>query len=121
MLAYIKELLKQNNLQQKEFASMIGVSPAAISQWEGIDKIRPEVLYKISRLFSISIDDLLEEKFKDEPIAKKCRRLYNLDGYEVDIMLKRKEVDALLEYSTRLKNIHERMWELLYLKALKTL
>lgn len=53
----IKELRTMNNLSQREFAAMIGVSQAAINKWE-----RQEV--KLSKANQDKIDEIFSLKRK---------------------------------------------------------
>ena len=53
----IKELRTMNNLSQREFAAMIGVSQAAINKWE-----RQEV--KLSKANQDKIDEIFDLKRK---------------------------------------------------------
>lgn len=116
MNKFIRELLNKNGLKQNELAQILGISAAAVSQWESTENIKPEILYNLSKLFSISIDNLISEKFNDETNAEKYDRLYNLDGYEFKKMIDEKDSDMLLVFSSKLRNINEKMYELLYLK-----
>lgn len=57
----IKEIRKQNNLTQKEFADKYGVTYQAVSKWETGKNIPDISLIKeISRDFNINIEDILE-------------------------------------------------------------
>lgn len=57
----IKLLRKENNMTQKELALKIDVSPPTVTKYEN-GQLEPNlnILVKISQLFNISIDDLLE-------------------------------------------------------------
>lgn len=56
----LQQLRKQNNLTQEQLAEQLYVSRTAISKWEsGKGYPNIESLKSISKLFSVSIDDLL--------------------------------------------------------------
>lgn len=57
----IQALRKQNNLSQEALGEKLGVSRQAVSRWE-MDGAVPEVdkLVAMSRLFGVSLDDLLQ-------------------------------------------------------------
>ena len=56
----IKEIRKQNNLTQKEFADKYGVTYQAVSKWETGKNIPDISLIKeISRDFNINIEDII--------------------------------------------------------------
>lgn len=67
-------LRKTRGLTQDEFASAVGVSRQAIYKWES-GQSYPEVLklLEIKTLFSISIDDLLDDNY-DVPLPEKKKR-----------------------------------------------
>ena len=70
-------LRKIKGITQDEFAAIVGVSRQAVYKWES-GKSYPEVqkLLEIKSLFSISIDDLLDENFEIElPKKKRKKRL----------------------------------------------
>ena len=56
-------LRKQNNMTQEQLAEKLYVSRTAVSKWEsGKGYPNIESLKSISRLFSVTIDDLLSGK-----------------------------------------------------------
>lgn len=63
----LKELRKQHNLSQQEFADMLHVSRQAVSRWE-TGRAEPDVamLKQISQIYQISVDDLLNDNKKQE-------------------------------------------------------
>lgn len=109
----IKELRKDFNITQEEFAFQIGVSRQIVSKWES-DLGLPDVdhLKGIATLFNITIDELLdykkeifgevvlEEKYSLEGIVKngKCRsreEQYVFDRFDkadsIYVLLRRKK------------------------------
>ena len=119
MNEFIKELLRKNEMKQSELAQILGISASAVNQWKSTENIKPEILYSLSKLFSISVDNLLLEKFNDETIEEKCDRLYNIDGDYWWHIISENDQELLLDFSCKLRNINERVYELLYLKMLK--
>lgn len=67
-------LRKARGLTQDEFASAVGVSRQAVYKWES-GQSYPEVLklIEIKTLFSISIDNLLDDNY-DIPLPEKKKR-----------------------------------------------
>ena len=60
-------LRKSNDLSQKELASMLGVTNKAVSKWENGDCLPPiNQILAISKIFNISLDELLKEETKEE-------------------------------------------------------
>ena len=95
MNAYIKSLLDKNNITQKQLAQILGISGSAIAQWTSMLTISPDNLYFLSKLFNISIDDLLNERFANETTEEKCDRLYNIDGLDFDELTDDKNIIRL--------------------------
>lgn len=68
---FIYELRIKNNYTQKELANMLSVTSQAISKWEngrGIPDI--EQLKKLSEIFNISLNELLEGKLEEKKVVK---------------------------------------------------
>lgn len=79
----IQELRKQNGLTQEQLASQLFVSRTAVSKWEsGRGYPNIDSLKSISKLFSISVDELLsgEELLAaaEEDNRNKIKNLYSL-------------------------------------------
>lgn len=63
----INTLRKKNHWSQEEFAAKMEVSRQAVSKWEsGLSTPDLEKLIRMSKLFKVSIDDLLEANLEDE-------------------------------------------------------
>lgn len=61
----IKEIRKKHNLTQKEFAEKYNITYQAVSKWENGKNLPDMMLLKqISNDFNISLDDILEGKYK---------------------------------------------------------
>ena len=67
---YLQLLRKSNNYTQEELAKELYISRQAISKWEtGITLPDLEVLLKISKLYGITINDILEPPIQAKRIA----------------------------------------------------
>lgn len=77
---FISELRKKNNMTQRDLANKLMVTSQAVSKWEngrGIPDI--EMLKKLSEIFKVNIDDILEgETLKKEPKNKHHIYIYLL-------------------------------------------
>ena len=71
----IKELRELNNIQQKELASILEISPNALSQYEN-NKREPSIdtVSKIADFFNVSVDFLYGTS--DITTCKKCGLTY---------------------------------------------
>lgn len=88
----LQQLRKQSNLTQEELAERLYVSRTAISKWEsgrGYPSI--DSLKAISKLFSVSIDDLLSGEelisLAETETAEKTRNLHGLMFGILDCMM----------------------------------
>ena len=67
---YLQFLRKSNNYTQDDLAKELGISRQAISKWEtGATIPNLDVLLKISKLYDITINDILEPKIQQQRIA----------------------------------------------------
>ena len=67
-LSKLEELLKINNLSRTKFANEIGITEASIRSWYKGTIPKMDVIIKISKYFSISVDNLIgtEQKYTEE-------------------------------------------------------
>ncbi|WP_051276382.1 helix-turn-helix domain-containing protein [Desulfovirgula thermocuniculi] len=69
----LKEVRKKKNLLQKELASMLGVSRAAVTSWENGSRVPEfETLQRIADVLEVSVDYLLGRT--DDPTPKSARQ-----------------------------------------------
>ena len=80
----IEKLRKESNLTLQKLAEALHVSKAAISQWEGGSGIKTEMLYELSKFFSISVHELINGKLDNESNTDYWKRNHNLSNYEFD-------------------------------------
>lgn len=67
---YLQFLRKSHNYTQEELAKRLDISRQAVSKWEtGVTVPDLDVLLKISKLYGISINDILEPKIQMRRIA----------------------------------------------------
>ncbi|GFI02223.1 MAG: helix-turn-helix domain-containing protein [Lachnospiraceae bacterium] len=67
---YLRLLRKSNNYTQDDLAKELGISRQAVSKWETGTAIPDlEVLLKISKLYGITINDILEPKIQPHRIT----------------------------------------------------
>lgn len=89
----IKELRKERGMSQKELAEKVGVSQGAVFFWEKeINEPTAGYLIKLSKLFGVSVDELLsiEKTAVSELPKEKILREYfsRLNGEQQEIILK---------------------------------
>ncbi len=85
---YLQFLRKSKNYTQDDLAQELGVSRQAVSKWEtGTTIPGLEVLLKISKLYDITINDILEPKIQPQAITE----------FEQISTISEKELKELLE------------------------
>ena len=90
----IVKLRKLKGLTQDEFAAAVGVSRQAVYKWES-GQSYPEVpkLLEMKLLFSISLDDLLDESFEVVlPEKNKKRRISREKKIEIEESIEKEDV-----------------------------
>lgn len=80
MNSFIKSLMDERSLKQKELAAILGISSAAVSQWneEGTN-ISIDCLFSLSKLFHVTVDELLNGKRIGESLEDKWKREYDIN------------------------------------------
>ena len=83
-------LRKQEKMTQEKFAEIIGVTRQTISNWE-LNTTRPDLtqIEKISKLFHISIDELLDNDIQNIIVEKvnKTEKIVNKNTKTIKILL----------------------------------
>ena len=75
----LSELRKKNGLTQAELAEKLNYSDKAVSKWEKGESLPGvEVLYKLSKLYGVSLDYIVGEETAKTATAPKARRKYNI-------------------------------------------
>lgn len=87
----LQQLRKQRNLTQEQLAQQLYVSRTAVSKWEsGKGYPNIESLKSISKLFSISIDELLSGEelinIAETENSSNMDKIYNILGAVLDLM-----------------------------------
>lgn len=109
----IKKLREDSNLKQNNLAKAIGVSKAAVSQWENGKGIKTENIYLISKLFNVSVDDILNGHLNSESNEEYINRNYTLENYDFKDEINEDNIDELKEFYSHVKMVKSRFLELL--------
>ncbi|MDE6275944.1 MAG: helix-turn-helix domain-containing protein [Clostridia bacterium] len=118
MNAFIKSLMDEHGINQKELAEILGISPSAVSQWKDCLSMNVETLFALSKLFQVTVDELVAEKHAAETPEQKWDRLYNLDGYEWAELVEAEDEESMLRFLEKLYNVNSRFFKLLYKKMI---
>ena len=96
---FIKSLMDEKNLKQKELAQILGISSAAVSQWnEDGTNIKYNSLFIMSKLFHVTVDELLDGKRIGESLKDKWEREYNINEETAKMALIDGDKEKVLNY-----------------------
>ncbi|PWM70710.1 MAG: hypothetical protein DBX59_10525 [Bacillota bacterium] len=109
---FIWELMENIGLKQKDLAEIVGVSPAAVSKWNDMRGISVENLFSLSKLFNITIDELLAEQRANESIEDKWSRQYSINEQAARYALIDGKKDKALKYLEALSKANDRFFDL---------
>ncbi len=112
---FLHELRTRRGLTQYQLGALVGVSDKAVSKWEnGSSKPQSNILYKLSEVLGISVDELLTckyhsfEKKDTKGVFAMKKQLWNK---AFDAMRKRYGNPAPIEIMNRLLTEHAEMKE----------
>ncbi len=92
---YLRFLRKRNGCTQDDLAQKLGVSRQAVSKWEtGTAMPDLEVLLKISKLYNITINDILEPKIQPQKITD-FEQIFTISEKELKEVLKQFDTHSL--------------------------
>ena len=111
---YLQFLRKSHNFTQKDLAKKLEISRQAVSKWEtGISIPDVEVLLKISRLYNVTINDILEPNIMPQRITD-FEQVSTIPEKELRDMLKQIDtislVTALMGASPEANSLFERLF-----------
>ena len=125
---FLHELRSRRGLTQYQLGALVGVSDKAVSKWEnGSSKPQSNILYKLSDILGVSVDELLTckyhsfEKKDTKGVFAMKKQLWNK---AFDAMRKRYGNPAPIEIMNRLLTEHAEMKEtemIVYLDMLSVL
>ena len=93
---YLHFLRKSHNYTQDDLARKLGISRQAVSKWETGAAIPDlEVLLKISKLYNITINDILEPKVQPKKITD-FEQISTVPEKELKEVLKQFDTNALV-------------------------
>ena len=93
---YLKFLRKSHSYTQDDLAQHLDISRQAVSKWEtGVAIPDLEVLLKISRLYDITINDILEPQIQPQRITD-FEQISTISEKELKEVLKQFDADSLV-------------------------
>ncbi len=93
---YLQFLRKSNHYTQEDLAKKLDISRQAVSKWETGAAIPDlEVLLKISKLYDITINDILEPKIQPQRITD-FEQILTIPHKELQEVLKQFETNTLV-------------------------
>jgi len=113
MNSFIKSLMEEKGLKQKELAAILGISPAAVNQrFKGETCITVDNLFSLSKLFHVTVDELLEGKRKGESLEDKWKREYDINEEAARTALINGEKEKVLKYFAALSKANNKFFVL---------
>lgn len=109
----IRKLRKENDMTLIDLAKVLNVSKPAVSQWENGKGIKTEYLYSLSKLFNISMSELLDGKLNEEDNETFWKRNYDITNYDFEDNINEKNIDNVKEYYVHYNMIKNRFYNLL--------
>lgn len=91
----LEKLLKENNMKKSDLARIIGISQPTINAWytKGYENVSLSTLMKISKLFKITLEELLNGDLENVSFSS--------DEYSHE------ELKAIVDFSKFLKKIRK--------------
>ena len=72
--SFLKELRKEQNLTQEQFAEQLGVSGRSVSRWEtGINMPAISLLVEIAEFYDISISEIIDGERESEKMNEEVK------------------------------------------------
>lgn len=72
--SFLKELRKEQNLTQEQFAEQLGVSGRSVSRWEtGINMPDISLLVEIAEFYDVSISEIIDGERKSEKMNEELK------------------------------------------------
>ena len=114
MNSFIKNLMDERNLKQKDLATILGISSAAISSWkDDINGVSTEHLFSLSKIFHVTVDELLAGKRTGESLEDKWRREYDINEKMARIAMEFQDKEDLLQCLEIVAKANDRFFVLL--------
>lgn len=119
MNSFIKSLMEERSLKQKDLAAILGITSSAVSSWdEEVKSIRIDHLFSLSKLFNVAIDELLEGKRTYETLEDKWKREYGINETAAKTALINGEKEKVLKYFAALLRADKTFFELFEKKVI---
>ena len=103
--------MEEKNLKQKELAEILGISSSMISQWNNeATNVGLDSLFCMSKLFHVTVDELLEGKRSGESLEDKWKREYYINEDAAKNAFIDGEKDTVLRYLNTLHKVDEKFF-----------
>lgn len=111
---FVCELREEYGMDQKTLAALLGMSSSALSQCENGGGIKIEKLFKLSELFGVTLDELLECKRAEKSIEQRLDELYYISDDELECAIENRQYDNIQSIYRRIQGINGSYYNLLY-------
>lgn len=110
---YICNLRLKKGFTQQQLAEFLHVSNPAVSQWENGKGIKTEYLYELSKIFDVSVAELIEGKSKDETVEEYINRNLNIENYDFDELIDQNSLEQLDSFYRHIQLVRNCFYQLL--------
>lgn len=110
---YICNLKLKKGFTQQQLAEFLHVSNPAVSQWENGKGIKTEYLYELSKIFDVSVAELIEGKSKYETVEEYINRNFNIEKYDFDGPIDQNSLEQLDSFYRHIQLVRSCFYQLL--------
>ena len=110
-------LKEQHGMTSTQVASLIGVSKSAITKWESGDMPSIDNLYKISKLFNVTVEELINGRLNEEDDGNYLENKYEAAKYDIRKLVNDREYSKIKSYYRTYQTIKDNYLRLLYKAA----
>lgn len=105
----IEQLLVENEMSEPELAEALNVNKVSVFNWvKGIKRPSLTNIAKIAELFRVTVDEIVSGKLNREGNIDYLKRNFDLSVFDLDEMLKNKNITGVNEYLKRCLSIKSR-------------
>ena len=110
---FIYMLREEAGMERKELAALLGVSTAAICQYENSGSIKTEKLFQLAEIFGVTLAEILDGKRAEMSLEEKWDEIYGLGKYDLHQLIEESDPKKMAEYFRKITAIRERFYSLL--------
>ena len=110
---FIYKLRDEAGMERKELAALLGVSTAAICQYENSGSIKTEKLFQLAEIFGVTLAEILDGKRVEMSLEEKWDEKNKKKKYDLHQLIEESDPQKMTEYFRKITAIRERFYSLL--------